>query len=278
MDILGPLPTSTLENKYLLIAVDCFTKWPEAMPLKDKKASTVARSLVDQVFSRHGVPLELHTNQGRNFESNLFQEMTMLLGIKKTRTTPLHPQSDGQVERQHRTILDYLAKFICENQKDWDRWVPLYLLAFRSSKQEATGATPAEMYLGQDLQLPLDLLRGLPSSVVREEEGKDYVFKLRNRLELIHHFARQRLQVKSRNVKSWYDRRARHVHFEPGQKVWFYSPQRKVGKAPKLQSPWEGPWTIERKFSDVVFCIRKTPRHGNKVVHVDRLASYTERE
>lgn len=50
------------------------------------------------------------------------------MGIKKTRTTPLHPQSDGQVERQHRTILNYLAKFICENQKDWDRWILLYVL------------------------------------------------------------------------------------------------------------------------------------------------------
>lgn len=278
VDILGPLPTSSSGNKYLLVVVDCFTKWPEAMPLKDKKANTVARSLVDQVFSRHGVPLELHTDQGRNFESKLFQEMAVLLGIKKTRTTPLHPQSDGQVERQHRTILDYLAKFICENQKDWDRWIPLYLLAFRSSKQEATGATPAEMYLGQDLRLPLDLLRGHPPLIVEQEEEGSYVSKLRSRLDLIHQFARRQLQMKSENVKSWYDRRARRVHFEPGQKVWFYNPRREVGKAPKLQSPWEGPWIIEKKLSDVVFCIRKSPRHKNKVVHIDRLASFLERE
>lgn len=90
------------------------------------------------------------------FESRLFLEIMRLLGIKKTRTIPLHPQSDGQVERQHRTIVNYLSKFISENQKDWDQWVPMYLFAYRSSKHESTKISPAEMHLGQDLRLPLD--------------------------------------------------------------------------------------------------------------------------
>lgn len=73
---------------------------------------------MNQVISRFGVPSELHTDQGRNFESRLFKEITQLLGIKKTRTTPLHPQFNGQEERQHQTLLNYLTKFISENQKD----------------------------------------------------------------------------------------------------------------------------------------------------------------
>lgn len=63
----------------------------------------------------------------------MFQELTNLLGIKKTRTA-LHPQSDGQVERQHRSILNYLSKFIKESQKGWDRWIPMYLLASPNMK------------------------------------------------------------------------------------------------------------------------------------------------
>jgi len=125
--------------------------------LKNIRARTVAETFLNQVVSRHGVPLEVHTDQGRNFESQVFRELSCALGIK-TRASALHSQSDGQVERQHQTILNYLAKFISENQKDWDRWIPMCLLAYRSSKHETTGVTPAELYLAQDLRLPMDLL------------------------------------------------------------------------------------------------------------------------
>ena len=118
MDILDPLPTLTARNRYLLVIIDCFTKWVEAFPLKNFKARTVADIFVKQFVSRHGVPLEVHTDQGKCFESKIFQEMTRLLGIRKTRTTALHPQSDGQVERHHQTILNYLAKFVSDDQKD----------------------------------------------------------------------------------------------------------------------------------------------------------------
>lgn len=96
VDILGPFPVTTLENIYLFVIVDCFTKWPEAIPLRSKKVTTIAEVLGSQVFSRHGIPLELHTDQGRNFESKLFKNMTVLLGVRKTRTTPLHPQWAGE--------------------------------------------------------------------------------------------------------------------------------------------------------------------------------------
>jgi len=143
---------------FLDIFTDCFTKWVEAFPLSNIRAKTIAEVFMNQVISRFGVPLELHTDQGRNFESKMFQELAQMLGIRKTRTTPFHPQSNGQVERQHRTLLDYLAKFISENQKDWDRWVSLGLLAYRSSKHEATGFTPSELFLEREIKLPLDLL------------------------------------------------------------------------------------------------------------------------
>lgn len=123
MDILGPLPSTRSGNKFLLVTVDCFTKWVEAFPLRNIRASIMAEVFVNQFISRHGVLMEVHTDQGRNFELKLFSELMRLLGIKKTRTTALHPQSDGQVERQHQTITNYLAKYISENQKDWDRWI-----------------------------------------------------------------------------------------------------------------------------------------------------------
>ena len=99
MDILGSLPTTPRGNKYILVISDYFIKWTEAFPLKDMEASTVARVLFDEFICQFGAPAYLHTDQGRNFESNLFQELCALFEITKTRTTPYHLQSDGMVER-----------------------------------------------------------------------------------------------------------------------------------------------------------------------------------
>ena len=94
---LGPFPTSDSGNKYLLIVADYFIKWTKAFPMQHQEATKVAEILAKEVVRRFGVPLSLHSDQGRNFESAVFSEMCSLLGIKKTRTIPLHPQSDGMV-------------------------------------------------------------------------------------------------------------------------------------------------------------------------------------
>ncbi|KMQ86232.1 integrase core domain protein [Lasius niger] len=236
MDILGPLPTTTTGNRYLLVIIDCFTKWVEAFPLKNFKARTVADIFVKQFVSRHGVPLEVHTDQGKCFESKIFQEMTRLLGIKKTRTTALHPQSDGQVERHHQTILNYLTKFVSDDQKDWDDWISMYLLAYRSSKHEVTGASPAELYFARDLKLLLDLLRGSPPIDREDSFSEEYMQKLREKLDIIHKSARRRMNLQSLRSKIRYDRRVRKINFNVNQEVWLYNPRRVWGKSPKLQS------------------------------------------
>ena len=99
MDILGPFPESEAGNIYILVVADYFTRWMEAFAIPNQEASTVANKLVDEVFMRFGIPTQLHSDQGRQFESHLMTEICKLLGIQKSRTTPYHPQSDGMVER-----------------------------------------------------------------------------------------------------------------------------------------------------------------------------------
>jgi transposase InsO family protein len=84
--------------------MDYFNKWPEVYPIPDQEASAVADALVTDFFCRFGVPRELQSDQGRKFESRLMQEVLQRLGFGKTRTIPLHPQSDGMVERYVKTI------------------------------------------------------------------------------------------------------------------------------------------------------------------------------
>ena len=120
VDVMGPLPLTRHDNKYLIVAMDYFTKWPEAYAVPNQEAKTVATVLVREFVCRFGTPLELHSDQGRNFESELIKEMCDILGINKTRTTPYHPQSDGMVERYNQTLATQLSMFVNENHSDWD--------------------------------------------------------------------------------------------------------------------------------------------------------------
>ena len=104
IDVLSPLPTSEAGNKYLLIAADYFTKWVEAYPLPCQEVVVIAEALVNNFVCRFGVPLIIHSGQGRNFESQVFTKMCRLLGVNKTRTSPLHQQSNRMVECFNRTI------------------------------------------------------------------------------------------------------------------------------------------------------------------------------
>ena len=144
LDILGPLPETSNQNKYILVVGDYFSKWTESFPLPNQEAKTVARVLVEEWVCRFGAPRSIHSDQGRNFESTLFREMCQLLNIHKTRTTPYHPESNGLIERFNRTLLSMLSHFVEENQSNWDTLLPYVMMAYRSSVHASTGFHPLQ--------------------------------------------------------------------------------------------------------------------------------------
>uniref|UniRef100_A0A3Q3NHK6 Gypsy retrotransposon integrase-like protein 1 n=1 Tax=Mastacembelus armatus TaxID=205130 RepID=A0A3Q3NHK6_9TELE len=192
VDILGPFPVTDAGNRFVLVAMDYFTKWPEAYAVPDQSAATSARVLVDGMFTRFGVPEELHSDQGRNFESRVFGEVCQRLGVRKTRTTPLHPQSDGLVERFNRTLSTQLAILTSQHQKDWDQHLPLVLWAYRTAVQESSQCTPAVLMFGRELRTPVDLVFGAPPEPeIAGGPEMDYVRRLRERLTTVHQLARE---------------------------------------------------------------------------------------
>lgn len=220
IDILGPFPTTDQGNRYVLVAMDYFTKWPEAYAVPDQSASTTAEHLVNEMFCRFGVPEELHSDQGRNFEAKVFGEVCWRLGIKKTRTTPLHPQSDGLVERFNRTLATQLAILTSRRQRDWDRHLPLVLWAYRTAVQESTKCTPAALMFGHELRTPVDLVFGPPPEPELEgAPGLDYLYSLRERLQLVHEMTRGALSDAGLRQKRAYDSRCKGQDFAPGEQV-----------------------------------------------------------
>ena len=148
---MGPIKETDRGNKHILVLMDHFTKWCEAFPTKDQKASTVAHILVSRVFSRSGPPTVLHSDQDRNFDSTLMHEVYNLMGIKKTRTTAYHPQCDGLVERQNRTLQNILSSFVSEHSVDWDQWIDQAVFAYNTSVHESTGMSRTKCFLGAQL-------------------------------------------------------------------------------------------------------------------------------
>lgn len=152
VDLVGPLPPSK-ENRYISTMIDRFTRWTEAVPLKDITAETVAQSIIDNWISRFGVPARITTDQGRQYDSELFRHLNQRLGITRFRTSGYHPQSNGIIERYHRTIK---AALKCLDTTNWSRELPLLMLGMRSTYKEDIQASPAEMVYGKTLRLPAD--------------------------------------------------------------------------------------------------------------------------
>ena len=201
IDVLGPRPETDQGNKYILIAMDYFSKWPEAYALPNQEVVTVADVLVSQFFSWFGVPGELHSDQGQNFESSVFQEVRTLLRTHKTRTMALHPKSNGMVERYNRTIEAQLTTFVQDHQRDWDRHLPLLLMSYCSAVHETTKFTLAMLMFGRELHVPLDLLIGCPQEEPEDRGYPEYVERLRESVETVHNFARVHQQAGTLRMK-----------------------------------------------------------------------------
>jgi len=143
-DIMGPFPTSSTGNKYIILAVS--TRWVEAYRIPNQEATTVAKTLVDNMFCHFSMPRQLHSNQGAQFESGLIKELSKMLQINKTHTTPYHPQSDGLVERLNHTIISMLATMVNDHSEEH---LPRVTFAYNISEQVSTGFTRFYMMFGR---------------------------------------------------------------------------------------------------------------------------------
>ncbi|XP_065055321.1 uncharacterized protein LOC135683865 [Rhopilema esculentum] len=151
IDIVGPLPPSR-GNKYLLTCVDGFTHWPEAIPLADITADTVARLFVTHWISQFGVPTTITTDRGTQFQSDVFHSLTLLLGIKRISTTAYHPCHNRMVERFHHQLKSSIKA--SPDPTQWCESLPLILLHQQTIVKEDIGCTPAQLILGCNLRLP----------------------------------------------------------------------------------------------------------------------------
>lgn len=154
IDLVGPLPRAK-NYRYLMTAVDRFSRWPEAWPLEGITAEEVAHAFVTGWISRFGCPESITTDQGRQFEARLFAQLGKYSGFWRSRTTSYHPCSNGMVERFHRQLK---ASLMCHNDSSWLEALPMVLLGVRSAIKEDINTSAAELVYGEPLRLPGEML------------------------------------------------------------------------------------------------------------------------
>lgn len=246
IDLVGPLPPSE-GFSYLLTCIDRFTRWPEAIPISDISAETVARAFISQWISRFGTPSIVTTDQGRQFQSNLFSMFVKFLGVKTIRTSPYHPASNGIVERFHRSLKQSLR---CHHNK-WTESLPLVLLGLRSALKDDLQCTTAELVYGSPLRLPAEFFDS-PSVDV---EPHDFLKELRSTME----------QLKP-TPTSAHNKTSTFVH--PALESCSHVFVRHDGVKRPLQAPYNGPFAVISR-SAKTFTLDIKGKHST--INVDRL-------
>ena len=189
--------------------------------LPNQEATTVAHKLVDEFFFGFSLPEQLHSDQGRQFESAIIKEVCSLLQINKTRTTPYHPQSDGMVERFNHTLLSMLATTIADHPWDWEDNLCQLCYAYNTSVHSSIGYTPFFLMFGCQARLPVDLAFQLPQSQL--VYLNKYTLHLQNTLRDSYKQVREKLEHNLQRQKEVYDQKAHGSAYSKGDVVWLFN-------------------------------------------------------
>ena len=271
---IAELPTSRKGFHYILVVVDHFSKYTNIYPMKDQTAQTVAKHLFEDYIKEHGVPETLHTDQGRQFESRLVQDLCRKLGIRKTRSSPYHPQGAGLVERANRVIKDQLAKYLADKGGDWDSHISQVQLAYNTSVHSSTGLTPYYILHGREARVPLNVTCPVPPSSYSSPQ--EYVTNLQSRLRRAFMHTQQQVTQAQRQQKDDYDRKLRLTKYNIGDLVWLHDP---VNLRNKLEPNWRGPYEVISSSHDGLnYKVSDTHNEKTtKVVHHNRLKIFRSR-
>jgi len=273
IDLCGLFPKSYDGKLHILTCTDYFSKWTECIPIKDKQALTVAKALVDNVFSRLGCPWEIVSDQGPEFDNNLLKSLCDCFHITKLRTTPYHPNSNGVAERVHRTLNSMMGRVIGENQTDWTDHLQPLMSAYRAAVHNSTGYSPNFIMLGREVNTPLDILIKTPDGQLQQTTDK-YVTQIQQVFHDCHWQVREHLQTSTNINKRYYDLSVTQKPYKIGDWVWFYKPRHVTGRTPKWERFYSGPYRIMNLFNNVNVVIQQSATSQPIICHIDKLKPY----
>ena len=260
IDLVGSCKVTRKRNRYIAIAIDPLTKWPEAKAIPNKEASTIAKFIFEEIICRHGCPKELQSDQGTEFTAQIIEELTTQFGIKQKFSSPYHPQTNGIVERFNHTLCGILQKYCIALNDQWDVYIPSALFAYRTLQNNTTKHEPFFLIYGREAHLPIDLK--YPSSEDQNDNLEDAIL---NRIfSLIQHLSeeintvQQKIAEQQQQMKERHDTKLKRItQFEIGDKVLVYNMKQHVTHGNKFQSQWSTEWFyIHETFGNGAYKLR----------------------
>ncbi|GBO11832.1 hypothetical protein AVEN_267197-1 [Araneus ventricosus] len=246
------------------------SKYPDAIPLKDIKSESIVEALL-LTFSRFRFLRQVPCDLGSCFTSNLTSTFLEKFGIKVRHSSVHHPENNP-IERFHRTV-KHLLKVIClENARDWEKNLPVALLALRTVDHDTTGFSPSELVHGSNLRTIERLLFGKWAEP--EEENSlvtEYVLELLNRFQKYKELAMEKASAEQIKTKTWYDKRAISREFKIGDQVLILA----THKPNKFAVNWVAPGVIDQKLSNTNYIVKRLDKKGkSQIYHINMLKPY----
>ncbi|CAH9118568.1 unnamed protein product [Cuscuta europaea] len=245
IDLVGPLPRAAGNNRYIIVAVDYFTKWVEAEPLASITGARCQKFVHKNVITRFGVPQEIISDNGTQFEATPFHELLREWGIKHRFSYVAYPQGNGQVENANRTIMEGLKKKLQDIGGSWVDELPNILWCYRTTPRRATGETPFAICYGFEAKAPTEV--AIPSRRVEQYDPEVNEENMKIDLHLVEERRQQAFiwaENYRRQVKSYYDTKVRSREFQVGDYVLRRREASQPTEGGKLALKYEGPYIV----------------------------------
>ena len=219
IDVIGAIePKAANELRFILVAIDYFTKWVEAASYASVTRSVVVRIIKREVICRYGLPSKIITDHGTNLNNKMMAEMCEEFKIQHPNSTPYRPKMNEAVEAANKNIKKMTVPY-----KDWHEMLPFALHGYRTSVRTSTGATPFSLVYGMEAVLPFEVevlsLRLLAESGLKESEWAQAHFDQLNLIEGKRLAAMSHEHLYQKRVKNAFDKKVRSRRFSEGDLV-----------------------------------------------------------
>ncbi|GJS37611.1 reverse transcriptase domain-containing protein [Tanacetum coccineum] len=257
IDIAGPFPVAAGGLKFLIVAIDYFTKWIEAKAVATITGNQVKRFVWDNIVCRFGLPGEIVSDNGKQFCDNPFKDWCARLSITQRFASVKHPQTNGLVERANRSLGEGIKARLDRHKGRWVEELSHVLWAHRTTIKVSTGDTPFSLVYGTEAVIPAEI--GMPTIRTAEVNIATNDDERRIDLDILEERREQaaiREEKAKLKMKGYYDAKVRGVSFRPGDFVYRANDASHAEDTGKLGPKWEGPYEVTEALGKGAYKLR----------------------